>query len=126
MIKRHRMYSDINLLQILIHALLALFAGMMKELNKLNKQKKFNFGKLIAGGCVSSFVGVTTFFLCEHFQVGAYMTAFLTSIAGWMGGSLMDFFGESLKRFITKKIDITFKDKNDVEYDETKETDGTE
>lgn len=104
------MHSNVDFLQVLIHAIIALLAGIMKELNELDKRKKFSVIRLIANGAVSSFVGVTTFFLLQHFELSPYLTAFCTSIAGWMGGSIMDYFSAIMKKILASKFDIKDKD----------------
>jgi small basic protein len=91
-------------LAILIHAVLALIAGIIKDLHASMKEG-FKPIKMICNGIVSSFVGIVIFFLCTSLHLDAYLTAFFTSIGGWVGGNLMDFFGEVLKKFISKKVD---------------------
>lgn len=88
----------------MIHALLAMLAGIIKELNKSMKEG-FNVVKMICNGIISSFVGIVVFFLCMSFGIDAYLTAFFTSLGGWMGGNLMDFLGGLVKKYISKKLD---------------------
>jgi hypothetical protein len=62
--------------------------------------------RMICNGIISSFVGITVFFLCMSLEANPYLTAFFTSIGGWMGeGSLIEFFGEVIKKYILKKVD---------------------
>jgi small basic protein len=91
-------------LSVLIHALLALVAGVVKDLNVAMKEG-FKPVRMVCNGIVSSFVGVVIFFLCTSLNADTYLTAFFTSIGGWMGGNLMDFFSDVLKRYITRKLD---------------------
>lgn len=90
-------------LSILIHAFLALVAGIIKDLNVAMKEG-FKPLKMICNGIISSFVGIVVFFLCMSLGTDNYLTAFFTSIAGWMGGSLMDFFSDLLKKYLSRKI----------------------
>jgi uncharacterized membrane protein YeaQ/YmgE (transglycosylase-associated protein family) len=91
-------------LSILIHAILAMVAGLVKDLNYSMKHG-FNLLKMCCNGIISSFVGVVVFFLCMSFEVDDYLAAFFTSMGGWMGGNLMEFLGDLVKRYITRKID---------------------
>lgn len=117
------MNNELNLLQICIYAIIALLAGIMKELHRLTDNKyKFSIARLIANGAVSSFVGITTYFLLQNFEVNDYFTAFCTSIAGWIGGNLMDFFGVIFKKFVGKKLDVDVTD-DDVKRTESKDED---
>lgn len=106
------MQNTIDFLQVMIHAVIALFAGMMRELNAINDKHKFNLLRLISSGAVSSFVGITTYFLLQNFDASSYFIAFCTSIGGWMGGNLMEYFSILVRKYITKKFDIDI-DSND-------------
>jgi hypothetical protein len=106
---------DINILAILIHGLIALIAGLMKEINKVSKAK-ISVIRMVSNGTVSAFVGITVFFLLKSLEASPYLTAFCTSVAGWAGGPLMDFFAELAKKLLKDKAGIADKS------EETKDT----
>jgi hypothetical protein len=99
------MNLEINLLAILIHGLIALTAGVTKEINNVSKTK-ISLLAILHNGTVSAVVGITIFFLTKSLNASPYLTAFCTSIAGWAGGSLMDYFTELAKKLIERKIGI--------------------
>jgi uncharacterized membrane protein YdcZ (DUF606 family) len=96
---------EFSLIAILTHALIALTAGIMKEINKV-ANKRLSIMKMVANGAVSSFVGVTVFFLTKTFELSPYLTAFCTSVAGWAGGPLMEFFSDMSRKIMEKRIGI--------------------
>ena len=97
--------NSINYLLSFGHVGLAMIAGIMKELNRVNTIG-FSFKRTMINGVVGSFTGVLTGFLCLQFKVPTYLTLFIVSISGWLGGNLIDFFGLLLKKFIAKKFEV--------------------
>ena len=89
----------------MIYAMIAFIAGIMKELNKI-EGKGFSFRRLLESGAISSFVGITLSFLLAHFGVKFYLSAFCISVAGWLGGNLMNYLGLAAKKFTNKKLEI--------------------
>ena len=92
-----------NLAQMIAHGSIALLAGAMKELHKL-QDRGFKFKIFVANAAVSAFVGIIFFFILAGFEIPTYFCAALTGIAGWMGGNLMDFLGLLLKRGVSNKL----------------------
>ena len=92
-----------NLPQIIAHGSIALSSGAMKELHKI-QDKGFKFKIFVANTAVSAFVGIIFFFLLAGLELPTYFCAALTGIAGWMGGSLMDFLGLLLKKGVSNKL----------------------
>ena len=101
----------IDVLHIFLHFSIAGLAGIMKELHKI-ESKGFSFSRLLASAAVSSFVGVTIFFILAYFELNVYLIAFSTSIAGWLGGNTLDYAGLLLKRYVGNKFntDISIDD----------------
>ena len=95
-----------NMLQALIHLVIAFVAGSMKGLHKI-ESKGFKFTSFVANAAVSSFVGVMFFFLSSWLEFPTSLCAAVTGIAGWMGGNLMDFLGLVLKKSVTNKLGTT-------------------
>ena len=96
----------LNIMQVLIHGVIALLSGIMKELHKI-QNKGFRFDVFVANASVSSFVGIIFFFILAWLELPVYLCAALTGIAGWMGGNFMDFLGLVLKRSVTNKLGAT-------------------
>ena len=82
---------------IFVHAILAFLGGCVRELGIVNK-KGFSLFKFISGAFISTFCGVVTFFLCMNFEVSYWLTAALTSLAGYVGIPLLDVFVAIAKR----------------------------
>ena len=88
------------------HLGLGAIAGAMKEVNKI-QSSRFSLKNLIAGSAVAAFVAFVAYLLLGGFSINGNLVAAITGIAGWMGGNLMDFFGQALKKMISKKLGIT-------------------
>ena len=86
-----------NLYPIFIHAILAFFGGCVRELSIINN-KGFNLFKFVSGAFISTFCGVVTFFLCMNYDVSYWLTAALTSLAGYIGLPLLDILVSIFKR----------------------------
>jgi hypothetical protein len=98
--------EGLDLAAIGIHGLIALLFGAMKQLNAI-KEKGFKTGSFVINATVSSFVGIAVFFACaQFFPSQHYLTAFATSIAGWAGGNMMDFFSEAMQKILAKRLDV--------------------
>ena len=92
-----------NFAQIVAHGSIALLSGAMKELHKI-QDKGFKFKVFVANAAVSAFVGIIFFFILAGLELPTYFCAALTGIAGWMGGSLMDFMGLLLKKGVSNRL----------------------
>ena len=77
----------------------------MKELNKV-EENGFSFLRLVRNGAVSAFVGGSIFFLLAYLEWNIYLVAFSTSVAGWLGGNLMDYGGLLFKKSVSDKLGI--------------------
>ena len=97
--------ESLDLVAIATHGIIALVFGAMKQLNAI-KNTGFKASRFIANAVVSSFVGIAVFFLCmSTIPTQPYLTAFATSIAGWAGGNMMDFFSIAMQKALAKKLD---------------------
>jgi hypothetical protein len=111
-------HDETDLVAILVHGVLALFGSVMRDLNDLvtppkSKSKQLKKKQVfIYNGLVGAFVGITGFFLFKSMGCSFYLTAFLSSLSGWIGGSLMNFFQDILQEIIRKRLGIN---KNDTE-----------
>jgi len=82
---------------ILIHATLAFFGGCVREVDLAGK-KGFSVFQFVSGAFVSTFGGVVTFFICMSYNVSPWLTAALTSLAGYVGIPILDFFIVAFKK----------------------------
>jgi len=109
--------NSINFLLSFGHVGIALIAGIMKELNRVNTLG-FSFKRTMINGLVGAFVGLMSGFLCLNWNVPIYLSFFIVSISGWLGGNLLDFFGLILKKFIANKFDVTVTVDEEVKHSE--------
>ena len=103
-------------LPILIHTILAFLGGCVREIDIVGK-KGFDKFKFISGAFVSTFCGIVTFFFCMNFELSLWLTAALTSLAGYIGIPLLDFFIVVLKKRAETmvKLDGQIKRENEKE-----------
>ena len=89
----------------LIHFLLALMAGGMKELNRL-QSRKFSFRNMVSGMAVSSFSGLITYLILDYCGLAWQLVAAGTGIAGWSGSLFLDYLSLVAKKKILKIMDV--------------------
>ena len=110
--------DTINYLHLTIHFLVALVAGVMKELNKV-QSSKFSFRNMIANGAVSSFVGLMSFLvLTGLLDLNVYLSVSISGLTGWIGGSMMDYLGLMLKKVIGKKLGVDISTEEEKSHSE--------
>jgi uncharacterized membrane protein HdeD (DUF308 family) len=85
---------------IIVHGTIALVFGIVREIHRIGLKRNI---LILTNGIISLFVGISVFFLCKSFEANDYLTAFFTSISGWIGGGLMDFFEVVAKKIIERK-----------------------
>ena len=107
----------INKIQIMIHFGVALVAGIMKGVNRINTGD-FNIIRTIADGAIGSFTGVMSGFLCLNFNVPIYLTLFTVSLSGWLGGNLMNFFAYIGKKMVAKSAGVAASVEEEIKHDE--------
>jgi len=78
-----------NIFAIAIHALLAAFGGLARQLNMMNKTP-LRPVSLISGCIIASFIGVIFYFLSEHFKIDAYIGYAAAGLSGWVGPQILD------------------------------------
>ena len=65
---------------------LASWGGLASYVRKIKSGKtRFSIGELIGEVCISAFVGVITFYLCESAALNQVVSAALIGISGHMG-----------------------------------------
>lgn len=79
------------------------WGGAASYLGKIKKGRSFSFAELVGELCISGFVGVLTFYLCQAAEIPPPFAAFLVGVAGHMGSRSLYLF----EMFVTKKF---FKD----------------
>ena len=107
----------ISKIQIMIHFGVALVAGIMKGVNRINTGD-FNIIRTIADGAIGSFTGVMSGFLCLNFSVPIYLTLFIVSLSGWLGGNLINFFGYLGKKMLAKSAGVTATVEEEIKHSE--------
>ena len=107
----------INKIQIMIHFGVALVAGIMKGVNRINTGD-FNIVRTIADGAIGSFTGVMSGFLCLNWNVPIYLTLFIVSLSGWLGGNLMNFFAYIGKKVVAKSAGVATSIEEEIKHDE--------
>jgi hypothetical protein len=93
---------------IIVHAILAFLGGCSREISVIGK-KGFRIFHFVSGAFVSTFVGVVTYFLCMNYGMAPWLTAALTSLAGYIGTPVLDF----LIYLIKSKMESYVKTDND-------------
>ena len=99
----------VDLLHLLVHAVLALFGGIARELYQV-QSKGFNFLSFLSNAVVSVFAGVSMFLMIANFDLANPLVAFCSCIAGWLGGNLIDFFGWLVMKVASQKAGVTLKE----------------
>lgn len=85
---------------VMLHALLALTGGSVREISRLN-HGGFNWLSFSGGILVSAFAGVVVFFICRYFATDDWLTAALTSVAGYGGINALDFVTNAIKNKVS-------------------------
>lgn len=90
--------NQVNLLDLLIHGLIAFMGGVVKIITEGQELVMKSFTSFIAGGFVGVFAGVLTYFVCKHFEMDEHLTVVFTGLAGYMGAPLLELFAMIAKR----------------------------
>ena len=98
-----------SIFPIVIHAILAFLGGCTREISIMD-QKGFKVYSFISGAFVSTFGGVVIFFLCMNYEVQPWLTAALTSLAGYIGIPILDTLTIIVKTKLETVIDIKDKE----------------
>ena len=79
--------------------ILAILGGVVNFMRKLQEghARAFNIIEFIGELVTSAFAGVITFWLCEHAQLPALVTAALVGVSGHAGSRAIFMFEEFLK-----------------------------
>ena len=78
-----------DIFQIIIHALLASFGAMARQLNEWNKNP-LSPQAFISGCIIAAFMGVIVFFLSEHVNINGNVAYAIAGISGWIGPHFLD------------------------------------
>jgi len=65
--------------------LLSIWGGVAGYIRRFKRDQRFSLVELIGELCISAFVGVLTFFLCEAANIPPVMSAAFVGISGHMG-----------------------------------------
>ncbi len=94
------MYTSLTYLWVVC---LSSWGGVAKYIRKIREgHSKFSLAELIGEICISAFVGVLTFFLCESAQLPAALSAALIGISGHMGSQAIYLFEGLLVKFANR------------------------
>lgn len=88
---------------------LSMAGGLVAFIRRLNKAKEpqpiyMIFLKLLGELIVSGFTGVVTFYLCEHLETQALLTAVLVAVSGHMGGNAIDLLTKEVEKLTNVKL----------------------
>jgi len=78
-----------NIFTITVHALLAAFGGLARQLNMMNKTPLHPVS-LISGCIIASFTGVIFYFLSGYFGINGYISFAAAGLSGWVGPQILD------------------------------------
>ena len=90
---------------LLIHWLIALLVGGVKELSGL-KSRKFSFMDLVSGMAVSSVAGVTAYLLLDYYVTGWQLIVAGTIVAGWSGSEFIVRISHLYQKKMGKMMDV--------------------
>jgi len=93
-----------NIFIITVHALLAAFGGLARQLNLLNKSP-LRPVSLISGCIIASFIGVIFYFLSAHFGIDSYIGYAAAGLSGWVGPQILDTLVQQVLRMAGIKAD---------------------
>jgi len=83
--------------------LLSCWGGLSSYIRKIKKGHiRFSITEVIGEMCVSAFVGILTFFLCEYASIPPVLSAALIGISAHMGSRAI-FMAETVTENIVKK-----------------------
>jgi D-arabinose 1-dehydrogenase-like Zn-dependent alcohol dehydrogenase len=89
---------------------LSAWGGMAEYVRKIKTGAgRFSFSALIGELCVSAFVGVITYLLCQSAQINPVTSAAFVGISGHMGSRAILIF----EKFVQKKIERWLGNEND-------------
>jgi hypothetical protein len=90
---------------ILMHALLAVFGAMARQLRTQGKTP-IRIVSFFSGCFIASFMGVIIYFIAKYFALGNDLAYAMAGLSGWIGPQILDAIAEMIA------IRIGLKDKN--------------
>ena len=93
-----------NIFQVAIHALLAVFGSMARQLNNMSKTP-LRPASFIAGCIIASFMGVIFYFIADNFKINGNIAYAAAGIMGWIGPNIMDKISQMVMQAAGVKLD---------------------
>jgi len=93
-----------DILKTLIHALLAIFGAIARQLNAMQKEP-LRPALFISGCVIASFMGVIFFFIAAYFSLPDSIAYAAAGICGWIGPNAMDKIIQIVMRALGVKVD---------------------
>ena len=88
--------------------LLSAWGGVAGYIGKIKRGNvRFSFAELIGEVCISGFVGIVTYLLCQSAQIDELLTAAMVAIAGHMGSRAILMLEKLLQNKVQKWLGMT-------------------
>lgn len=88
----------LKIIWVIVPAAIVGMTGSLVKYIRFHRQESFSWGEFFSGMVVAAFAGVLVQLICLEYNVGPWLSAASVAMAGYGGGSTIDFISSTLFR----------------------------
>ncbi|XKM12677.1 phage holin family protein [Orbaceae bacterium ac157xtp] len=97
-------HNNINIIEIVICALLAMFGSIARIASDYIQGKRSSVIEIICKIVISLFAAVIAYLFCKYFDFDSLIIAISSSLSGWLGTEIVSVFANRFRKEIEDKL----------------------